>query len=106
MITGTFAIILHVIHIIIYNFQNLFKNHAQFYKYAFEVVRSGYCALDCGPQFRPRRCCFFDRWQLSIIESIVYGVGTLPEAKLGPVKENAKKRDGFLRVTRTYPRLD
>jgi hypothetical protein len=28
---------------------------------------------------------------LSIIGSIVYGIGTLPEAKIGPVKRMAKR---------------
>ena len=51
----------------------------------------GCCALDCGPQFGSSRCCFFDSWQLSIIDSIVYGIGTLPEAKIGPVKRMPKR---------------
>jgi hypothetical protein len=28
---------------------------------------------------------------LSIIDSIVYGIGSLPEAKIGPVKRMAKR---------------
>jgi len=28
---------------------------------------------------------------LSIIDSIIYGIGTLPEAKIGPVKEGQKE---------------
>ena len=46
--------------------------------------------LDCGPQFCSSRCCFFDNGQLSIIDSIVYGIGTLPEAKIGPVERMPK----------------
>jgi hypothetical protein len=30
-------------------------------------------------------------WQLSIINSIVYGIGTLPEAKIGLVKRMPKR---------------
>jgi len=34
---------------------------------------------------------FFDSWHLSILNSIVYGIGALPEAKIGPVKEGQKE---------------
>jgi hypothetical protein len=35
---------------------------------------------------------------LSIIDSIVYGIGTLPEAKIGPVKRMPKTEMGSCRL--------
>ena len=64
---------------------------AQFYKYAFDLVRSDVALWIVGHNFGSSRCCFFDSWQLSIINSIVYGIGTLPEAKMGPVKRMPKR---------------
>ena len=62
-----------------------------YYKYLFDLVNPGCCALDCGPQFGSSRCCFFDNWQLPINNSIVYGIGSLPEAKIWPVKGMPKR---------------
>jgi hypothetical protein len=36
---------------------------------------------------------FFDSWQLSIIDSLVDGIGSLPEAKMGPVRGCQKRMD-------------
>ena len=38
---------------------------------------------------------------MSIIDSIVYGMRTLPEAKIGLVRRMVKRGGGFMRVTRT-----
>ena len=44
------------------------------------------------------KAAFFDSWQLSIINSIVYGIGTLPEAKIGSVKRMPKRGMDFCRL--------
>jgi hypothetical protein len=54
--------------------------------------------LNCGPQSGSSRCCFFDNGQSSIINSIVYGIRTLPEAKIGPVKRMPKCGMGSCRL--------
>ena len=42
--------------------------------------------------FQFSRCCSFDSWQLSIVNSIVCGIETLPDAKIRLVKRMSKRR--------------
>jgi len=40
------------------------------------------------------------------MRAIVYGIGDLPETKIGPVKRECQREDGFLQVIHTHGGLE